>query len=82
MEVSKYELNDEEWNELIKTIKNYTNLFKALSILDPKAAEEFRKKQEFYHNQLHTEHKEHSSNCCANKLDKKCKIILFSLYSK
>jgi hypothetical protein len=73
MEFSQKELRKEEWDELIKMIKNYSNLFKAMYLLDPAAAAEFRKKQEFYHNQKHSDHKEHSSNCCSNKLDKKCK---------
>jgi hypothetical protein len=76
METSKNELNNEEWEKLIITIKNYTNLFKALYLLDPAAAADFRKKQEYYHNLKHTDHAEHSTNCCASNLDKKCKSYL------
>jgi hypothetical protein len=70
------ELSSDDSKSLITTIKKYTNLFKALYLIDPAAAAEFKKKQEYFYNDKHKDHKhnhENTDGCCSNKLDTKCK---------
>ncbi len=71
MEISKIELNNQEYNKLLKILKKYMNIFKTLYLLDPSIANDFRKKQEYYHKLSHPDGKENSHSCCANKLDRK-----------
>jgi hypothetical protein len=75
--MEQFILPKEKSEELIAIIKKYTNLFKALYIINPSAAAEFRKKQEQYYQIKHSDHVHHkgdmqsSNSCCSNKLDSK-----------
>lgn len=74
------ELNNEDKKQLIKTIKKYSNMFKALMQLDPAIASEFRKKQDFYFSEAaktkgHV-HDKTNSGCCSHKIDNKSNIYI------
>lgn len=70
-----HEVDKEEYKEIVKSIKKYTNLFKALYQIDQAVAGEFKKKNEFYFNEKHKNKKEHThGGCCGEKFNNKSKI--------
>ncbi len=74
MEENKILMNKVQSDELIKLIKKYVNLFKGLHTVDPALAAEFKKKQDFYFNQKHTNG---NSSCCGeSKINHKSNIFL------
>jgi hypothetical protein len=81
MNGNTFMLEKTSFNNLTTIIRKYTNLFKALYLIDPSIAAEFKKKQEHFHK---IEHGEHSGGgCCDSKLNCKSKCnFKLSLYTK
>jgi hypothetical protein len=70
--------------ELISTIKKYVNLFKALHHIDPSLAAEFKKKQDHFHlikhenkkkdpSHFHSDSAGSTGGCCNSKINNKSK---------
>lgn len=71
MNAKTFTLDKTSFVNLTTIIKKYINLFKALYLIDPSIAAEFKKKQEHFHK---VEHGEHSvGGCCDTKLNSKSK---------
>jgi hypothetical protein len=74
---NKFELSKDDTDMLLNIIKKYCNLFKALYLIDPAAAAEFKKKQQYFYSEKHKDHLyNNEGGCCSNKLDSKCILMI------
>jgi len=85
----KKDLSQNDYKNLKKIIKKYSNFYKALYLFDSALSAEYRKKNEIYMNEnlkkknkIHI-HSDSQSNCCSGKIDNKSiRNLIFFIFMK